>query len=106
MTMTTETMTGPAYERLGDGGAHHHYWQGAFIGDEEAGRRLEDLPAAVEAALATVLETETVLAACDALAAALCDPAHPVRVRLAAHLPEGRTRPCWPSSAPCWAGGS
>ncbi len=28
------------------------------------------------------------LAACDALAAALRDPAHPVRVRLAAHLPE------------------
>ncbi|MFD8288478.1 acyl-CoA reductase [Streptomyces lavendulae] len=82
----TETMTGAAYEQHG-GGAAHHYWQGAFIGDEEAGRRLAGLPAAVEAALATVLETETVLAACDALATALCDPGHPVRARLAAHLP-------------------
>ncbi|MFD9516218.1 acyl-CoA reductase [Streptomyces sp. NPDC059979] len=68
---------------------HHHYWQGEFIGDEEAGRRLADLPAAVEDALAAVLETETVLAACDALATALRDPAHPVHARLAAHLPEG-----------------
>ncbi|MFJ6782994.1 acyl-CoA reductase [Streptomyces yangpuensis] len=68
---------------------HHHYWQGSFVGDEEAGRRLVELPAAVEAALATELATETVLAACDALAVALCDPAHPVHGRLAAHLPEG-----------------
>ncbi|WP_405442700.1 AMP-binding protein [Streptomyces avidinii] len=68
---------------------HHHYWQGEFIGDEEAGRRLTGLLAAVEAALADSLETETVLAACDALGAALCDPGHPVHARLAAHLPEG-----------------
>ncbi|MFD9013503.1 acyl-CoA reductase [Streptomyces sp. NPDC059552] len=67
---------------------HHHYWMGEFIDDEEAGRRLTGLPAAVEAALAESLETETVLAACDALGAALCDPGHPVRARLAAHLPE------------------
>ncbi|MCX5181112.1 acyl-CoA reductase [Streptomyces virginiae] len=68
---------------------HHHYWQGSFIDDEEAVRRLAELPAAVEAALAEGLETETVLAACDALGAALGDPDHPVRARLAAHLPEG-----------------
>ncbi|MEU9106082.1 acyl-CoA reductase [Streptomyces xanthophaeus] len=67
----------------------HHYWQGAFIGDEEAGQRLAGLPGAVEAALAEVLETETVLAACEALATALRDPAHPVHARLAPHLPEG-----------------
>ncbi|MCC2275832.1 aldehyde dehydrogenase family protein [Streptomyces sp. ET3-23] len=67
----------------------HHYWQGAFVDDAEAGRRLADLPAAVEAALATPLETETLLAACDTLGAALRDPAHPVHARLAAHLPEG-----------------
>ncbi|WP_078903825.1 acyl-CoA reductase [Streptomyces xanthophaeus] len=67
----------------------HHYWQGAFIGDEEAGRRLAGLPGAVLAALAEVLETETVLAACDALATALRDPAHPVHARLVPHLPEG-----------------
>ncbi|MER6448977.1 acyl-CoA reductase [Streptomyces venezuelae] len=68
---------------------HHHYWQGEFIGDEEAGRRLTGLPGVVETALAEGLETETVLAACEALSAALCDPGHPVRARLAAHLPEG-----------------
>ncbi|MFG2177357.1 acyl-CoA reductase [Streptomyces abikoensis] len=66
-----------------------HYWQGAFIDDEEAGRRLAALPATVEAALAEPLDTETVLAACDALSTALLDPAHPTRTRLAAHLPEG-----------------
>ncbi|MBW5480961.1 AMP-binding protein [Streptomyces bambusae] len=65
-----------------------HFWQGAFIGDEQAGRRLAGLPAAVEAALGTVLETGTVLAACDALASALLDPEHPVHARLATHLPE------------------
>ncbi|GAA0272540.1 hypothetical protein GCM10010302_07650 [Streptomyces polychromogenes] len=89
MTMTETTNEATAYERHGGGGDAPHFWQGDFIGDEEAGRRLTELPAAVEAALATVLETETVLAACDALAAALCDPAHPVRARLAAHLPAG-----------------
>ncbi|MEU0375430.1 acyl-CoA reductase [Streptomyces sp. NPDC006283] len=66
----------------------HHYWQGAFIGDEEAGRRLSGLSTAVEAALSTPLETETVLAACDALATVLRAPEHPVRTRLARHLPE------------------
>ncbi|MFF4222623.1 acyl-CoA reductase [Streptomyces abikoensis] len=66
-----------------------HYWQGAFIDDEEAGRRLAALPATVEAALAEPLDTETVLAACDALSTALLDTTHPTRARLAAHLPEG-----------------
>ncbi|MEU2872599.1 acyl-CoA reductase [Streptomyces olivoreticuli] len=66
---------------------NHHYWQGAFIGDDEAERRLATLPAAVEEALAAPLDTETVLAACDRLATALSDPAHPVSVRLAGHLP-------------------
>ncbi|MGK5544571.1 aldehyde dehydrogenase family protein [Streptomyces sp. URMC 127] len=68
---------------------HHHYWQGAFIGDDEAARRLETLPAAVEQALAAPLDTETLLAACDTLAKALRDPAHPVRARLAPHVPAG-----------------
>ncbi|MEU7137030.1 acyl-CoA reductase [Streptomyces sp. NPDC046261] len=67
----------------------HHYWQGAFVDDEEAGRRLAGLPAAVEAALAEPLDTETVLAACERLATALRDPAHPTRARLTEHLPEG-----------------
>ncbi|NXY94277.1 AMP-binding protein [Streptomyces sp. BR123] len=78
-----------AYENGGGPtAAAPHFWQGAFIGDEEAGRRLAGLPAAVGAALATVLETGTVLAACDALASALLDPEHPVHARLAGHLPE------------------
>ncbi|GGR37817.1 acyl-CoA reductase [Streptomyces netropsis] len=67
----------------------HHYWQGAFVDDEEAGRRLAGLPATVEAALAEPLDTETVLAACEQLAAALRDPAHPTHARLAKHLAEG-----------------
>ncbi|MFV8131605.1 aldehyde dehydrogenase family protein [Streptomyces syringium] len=67
----------------------HHYWQGAFVDDEEAGRRLAGLSATVEAALAEPLDTETVLAACEQLAAALRDPAHPTHVRLAEHLAEG-----------------
>ncbi|WP_058043271.1 aldehyde dehydrogenase family protein [Streptomyces roseifaciens] len=68
---------------------NHHYWQGAFIGDDEAARRLGTLPAAVEQALSSPLDTETVLAACDGLASALRDPAHPVRARLAPHVPAG-----------------
>ncbi|GAA4933152.1 acyl-CoA reductase [Streptomyces coeruleoprunus] len=66
-----------------------HYWQGALIGDEEAERRLAGLAATVEDVLGTPLDTETVLAACDALATALRDPEHPVRARLVPHLPEG-----------------
>ncbi|MEU9237518.1 acyl-CoA reductase [Streptomyces subrutilus] len=86
----TVTENKAAYEDHGGGsGAAHHYWQGTFVGDEEAGRRLAELPAAVEAALAEGLETETVLAACDALATALRDPAHPLHARLAPHLPAG-----------------
>lgn len=67
----------------------HHYWQGVFIDDEEAGRRLADLAGTVEDALGTPLETEALLGACDALATALADPGHPVHARLAPHLPEG-----------------
>ncbi|MEV8533813.1 acyl-CoA reductase [Streptomyces sp. NPDC051211] len=66
----------------------HHYWQGAFVDDEEAARRLARLPAAVEDALAAPLETETLLAACDTLAVSLRDPDHPLRTRLEGHLPE------------------
>ncbi|WP_431045719.1 acyl-CoA reductase [Streptomyces sp. P1-3] len=68
---------------------NQHYWQGSFVGDEEAGRRLAGLAATVEAALAAPLDTAAVLSACDALATALRDPAHPTRVRLATQLPAG-----------------
>ncbi|MEU1628883.1 acyl-CoA reductase [Streptomyces sp. NPDC020096] len=63
-----------------------HFWQGAFIDDAEAARRLADLPATVERALAEPLDTETVLSACDALSTALRGPARDVRTRLAVPL--------------------
>ncbi|MYT21410.1 hypothetical protein GTW69_14110, partial [Streptomyces sp. SID7760] len=47
------------------------------------------MPATVEAALAAPLDTETVLAACDALSRALRDPGHRVQERLGPHLPAG-----------------
>ncbi|MET9887457.1 aldehyde dehydrogenase family protein [Streptomyces sp. NPDC006430] len=68
---------------------NQHYWQGAFIGDDEVAHRLTTLPSGVATALAAPLDTETVLAACDTLARALRDPQHPVRERLAPHLPAG-----------------
>ncbi|WP_269854670.1 acyl-CoA reductase [Streptomyces sp. RPT161] len=71
--------------------ANLHLWQGAFIDDAEAAKRLADLPAAVERALAEPLDTETVLAACDALSAALRDPARDVRARLARPLVDAGT---------------
>ncbi|MGW7316020.1 acyl-CoA reductase [Streptomyces sp. NPDC054865] len=87
---TADTDGTPATDGTpGTDGTAPHFWQGSFIHDAEARRRLADLPAAVEAALSSVLETETVLAACDALSTALRDPGHPVRARLAAHLPAG-----------------
>ncbi|MFD7093630.1 acyl-CoA reductase, partial [Streptomyces xanthophaeus] len=89
VTQTQSEARSQAVATSASASAAHHYWQGAFIGDEEAGRRLAGLPGAVLAALAEVLETETVLAACDALATALRDPAHPVHARLVPHLPEG-----------------
>ncbi|WP_327066267.1 acyl-CoA reductase [Kitasatospora sp. NBC_01302] len=53
-----------------------HYWQGEFLDDAEAGRRLEELEAHVRSVLAEPrLSPLTVLAACDLLATALRDPA-------------------------------
>ncbi|MFF4317857.1 acyl-CoA reductase [Streptomyces sp. NPDC001568] len=97
MTKTNETGTGTGTGTgtLNEAVSAPHFWQGAFVDDEKARRLLDGLPAAVESALASVLDTGTVLAACDALSTALRDPDHPVRARLAAHLPEGEDPSLW-----------
>ncbi|KAA2250973.1 hypothetical protein F0L68_38430 [Solihabitans fulvus] len=67
-----------------------HYWQGEWVDDAEADRRLDDLDALARAALGDRLSPLLVIAACDRLAATLLDPAHPVRARLAERLLAGR----------------
>ncbi|MEJ8639923.1 acyl-CoA reductase [Streptomyces sp. MS2.AVA.5] len=64
-----------------------HLWQGEFIDDAEAGRRLADLPELTGRVLARVLPTDVVLGACAALSSELTDPASTLHRRLAAHLP-------------------
>ncbi|MFC5911323.1 acyl-CoA reductase [Streptacidiphilus monticola] len=71
-----------------------HLWQGEWIDDEEAGRRLarlDDLAADVLAG--PPLPTAGVLAACAALAAELADPAHPLTAELRLALTEGEGVP-------------
>ncbi|MEV7175557.1 acyl-CoA reductase [Kitasatospora sp. NPDC093679] len=63
-----------------------HYWQGALVDDEEAARRLADLPALAAEVLAEPLPTETVLNACARLADTLRSAGDPVRSRLLAEL--------------------
>ncbi|MDH6125825.1 aldehyde dehydrogenase family protein [Kitasatospora sp. GP82] len=70
-----------------------HFWQGSFIDDAEAARRLAELPALAEQALTEVLSTETVLSACAALGAELGTPGSPVHTRLAACLTDGGSDP-------------
>ncbi|MEV8094511.1 acyl-CoA reductase [Kitasatospora sp. NPDC085879] len=66
-----------------------HLWQGSFVDDEEAARRLADLPALAAQALAEPLPTELVLAACERLADALGTPGDPAHTRLLAELASG-----------------
>ncbi|GAB7187281.1 NAD(P)+-dependent aldehyde dehydrogenase superfamily protein [Kitasatospora sp. Ki12] len=70
-----------------------HFWQGSFIDDEEAARRLAELPELAARVLAEPLSTELVLDACHRLADALGTPAGPVRTRLLAVLTDGGTAP-------------
>ncbi|MEZ0023960.1 phenylacetate-coenzyme A ligase PaaK-like adenylate-forming protein [Kitasatospora sp. MAP12-15] len=70
--------------------ADQHYWQGEWVDDAEAERRLDDLDAHVATALADRLNPLTVLAACDRLAIALADPAGAQSVRLFAELRAAR----------------
>ncbi|MDF3300286.1 acyl-CoA reductase [Streptomyces tropicalis] len=66
-----------------------HLWQGEFVDDAEAGRRIAALPELAAGVLARPLPTEVVLAACAAVSADLADPASALYGRLAAHLPAG-----------------
>ncbi|MFD8705341.1 acyl-CoA reductase [Kitasatospora sp. NPDC059648] len=70
-----------------------HFWQGSFIDDDEAARRLAGLPALVADALAEPLSTEVVLNACQLVSDALRAPDGPVRSRLLAELTGAGTDP-------------
>ncbi|MFJ7246727.1 acyl-CoA reductase [Kitasatospora sp. NPDC098652] len=76
--MTTELAT-----------AAPHFWQGSFIDDDEAARRLAELPALAARVLAEPLPTELVLSACQRLADSLATAGSPVRTRLLAELATG-----------------
>ncbi|MFF7634645.1 acyl-CoA reductase [Kitasatospora sp. NPDC008050] len=68
-----------------------HYWQGEFVDEAEAGRRLDELEAHVRSVLAEPrLSPLTVLAACDLLSAALRDPASAQTKLLAEELAAAR----------------
>ncbi|MFY4722964.1 acyl-CoA reductase [Streptomyces sp. LaBMicrA B280] len=64
-----------------------HLWQGEFVDDAEAGRRLAGLPEAAARVLERPLPTDVVLGACAAVGADLADPGSALHTRLAAHLP-------------------
>ncbi|GAA1957745.1 acyl-CoA reductase [Kitasatospora viridis] len=71
-----------------------HYWQGEFLTDDQAGRRLDELDADVRSVLAEPrLSPLTVLAACDLLSAALRDPGSAQRKLLAEELAAARVDP-------------
>ena len=70
--------------------ADQHYWQGEWVDEAEAERRLDRLDGCVREALAEPLSPLIVLAACDRLAAALTDPAGGPAVRLATALREAQ----------------
>ncbi|GHD95961.1 acyl-CoA reductase [Streptomyces naganishii] len=64
-----------------------HLWQGDFVDDAEAGRRLAELPELTGRVVARPLPTDVVIGACAAVSAELADPASPLHARLTAHLP-------------------
>ncbi|MDT0464417.1 acyl-CoA reductase [Streptomyces gibsoniae] len=64
-----------------------HLWQGEFVDDAEAARRLAALPELAGRVLARALPTDVVLGACAAVSSELADPASALHTRLAAHLP-------------------
>ncbi|MFJ9607706.1 acyl-CoA reductase [Kitasatospora sp. NPDC101176] len=70
-----------------------HFWQGSFIDDDEAARRLADLPGLAARVLADPLPTELVLDACQRLADALGTAGGPVRTRLLDELTRGGVAP-------------
>ncbi|MGY9065180.1 acyl-CoA reductase [Streptomyces sp. CAS3] len=64
-----------------------HLWQGEFVDDAEAGRRMAGLPETAARVLERPLPTDVVLGACAAVGADLADPDSALHTRLAAHLP-------------------
>ncbi|MEV6024705.1 acyl-CoA reductase [Streptomyces sp. NPDC052036] len=64
-----------------------HLWQGEFVDDAEAARRLATLHELTGRVLARPLPTDVVLGACAAVSSELADPASALHTRLAAHLP-------------------
>ncbi|GGW60252.1 hypothetical protein GCM10010503_41910 [Streptomyces lucensis JCM 4490] len=70
-----------------------HLWQGEWVDDAEAGRRLAGLSEQAGRVLARPLPTEVVLGACAALAGHLADPASSLYGRLAGLLPDGEAAP-------------
>ncbi|WP_035844376.1 acyl-CoA reductase [Kitasatospora azatica] len=68
-----------------------HYWQGEFVSEAEADRRLDELDTRLRAVLAEPrLSPLTVLAACDRLSAALRDPSSTQAKLLAQELTHSR----------------
>jgi phenylacetate-coenzyme A ligase PaaK-like adenylate-forming protein len=63
-----------------------HYWQGEWVDEAEADRRLDRLDDQVRATLGEPFSPLLVLAACDRLATALADPSSAQSVRLSACL--------------------
>ncbi|MES4891033.1 acyl-CoA reductase [Streptomyces sp. NPDC096012] len=70
-----------------------HLWQGEFIEDAEAGRRLAGLAELAGRVLARPLPTDVVLGACAAVGRDLSDPASALYGRLAGHLPAADAAP-------------
>ncbi|ANP52450.1 phenylacetate-coenzyme A ligase PaaK-like adenylate-forming protein [Streptomyces griseochromogenes] len=64
-----------------------HLWQGEYIDDAEAGRRLAGLAELTGRVLARPLPTDVVLAACAAVSRDLSDPGSALYGRLAGNLP-------------------
>ncbi|MFJ3231141.1 acyl-CoA reductase [Streptomyces sp. NPDC086787] len=66
-----------------------HFWQGEFVDDAEAGRRLAGLAESAGQVLARPLPIEVVLGACAAVGHELADPESDLHGRLAGQLPAG-----------------
>ncbi|MFF8403334.1 acyl-CoA reductase [Streptomyces sp. NPDC015684] len=66
-----------------------HLWQGEFVDDAEAGRRLAGLSERAGRVLARPLPTDVVLDACAAVGGRLADPDSDLYGRLAGQLPAG-----------------
>ncbi|MFJ5531086.1 acyl-CoA reductase [Streptomyces sp. NPDC093261] len=64
-----------------------HLWQGEFVDDAEAARRLAALSEPAGRVLSRPLPTDVVLGACAAVSSELTDPASALYTRLAGHLP-------------------